>query len=51
MQLGDLALLVITAALLWIGWELHLIAGFALNLVRGLEDGSLRRKQETASGN
>lgn len=48
--MGDLELLIITAALLWIGWELHRIAEFAMNFVNGFEEGTLHRRQELEEG-
>jgi hypothetical protein len=48
--MGDLELLIITAALLWIGWELHRIAERAMHLMTGFEEGNLHRRQEFEEG-
>jgi hypothetical protein len=43
---GDLILIGIFVALLWIGWELHRLAQLAVNFMRGFEDGYFQRKRE-----
>jgi hypothetical protein len=44
--MGDITMVVIAVALLWIGWELHRIAQLAVNFMRGFEDGYFQRKRE-----
>jgi hypothetical protein len=46
----DLEFLIITAVLLWIGWELHGIAKLAMNFTSGSEEGNLHRRQEIEEG-
>ena len=44
--MGDIAMVVIAAALLWIGWELHRLAQLAVNFMRGYEDAILARQEQ-----
>jgi len=42
--MDDLAILVIAAALLWIGWELHRFSQIVVNFMHGWEDSIARRQ-------
>jgi hypothetical protein len=44
--MGDIAMVVIAAALLWIAWELHRFSQIIVNFMRGWEDAIARRKAE-----
>jgi hypothetical protein len=43
---GDIALVVIAVALVWLAWELHRIVQVAINFMRGYEEGYLQRRAE-----
>jgi hypothetical protein len=44
--MGDIAMVVIAVALVWIAWELHRFSQIVVNLMTGWEDAIARKKSE-----